>query len=323
MKESFMNVTNMETSRKTIKIFFLILISLLLHSSINSYENKIIFKVENSIITTVDLENEIKYLLALNPSLKNLSKKEIIEISKRSILKEKIKEIEISNKFKEATIPQEFLEKLLKNIYIKIGIKNLDDFKRYINEKNINYINVLKKIEIEALWNELIFAKFSAKIIIDKDKLKEKVYENKTREIKSYLMSEIFFEISETEKLEKKYREISESINSNGFSNTALKYSISETANVGGMLDWINENSLNQKIKTILSSKKINDYTEPITVPGGFLILKVNDIKILKYEKNLDFELKKIIKDSENSQLNQFSKIYFNKVKNDMEINEI
>ena len=310
-------------SRKKIKIFLIILFSLFLHSSINSYENKIIFKVENSIITTVDLENEINYLLALNPGLKNLSKKDIIQISKRSILKEKIKEIEISNRFKEATIPQEYLEKLLKNIYAKIGIKNLDDFKKYINDKNVNYESVLKKIEIEALWNELIFAKFSTKVKIDQDKLKEEVFKNKTRDVKSYLMSEIFFEISETENLEKKYKEISEAINSNGFSNAALKYSISETANVGGTLDWINENSLNQKIKNIISSKKINDFTKPITVPGGFLILKINDIKMLKYEKNLDLELKKIIKESENSQLNQFSKIYFNKVKNDMDINEI
>ena len=136
-------------------------------------------------------------------------------------------------------------------------------------------------------------------------------------------MSEIFFEISETENLEKKYKEISDSINLNGFSNTALKYSISETSNIGGSLDWINENSLNQKIKTIISSKKINDFTKPITVPGGFLILKLNDIKMLKYEKDLEFELKKIIKESENSQLNQFSKIYFNKVKKNMQINEI
>ena len=62
----------------------------------------------------------------------------------------------------------------------------------------------------------------------------------------------------------------------------ALKYSISETSKIGGRLDWINENSLNKEIKDLLNSKQIKEYTKPITVPGGFLILKINDIKIKK-----------------------------------------
>ena len=322
MKESYMNVINMDMNNKKIKIFFLILFCLL-NSNVNSYENKIIFKVNDSIITSLDLEKEVNYLLALNPSLKKLSKDEIIEISKRSILKEKVKEIEILSKFLKPTLPEEFVEKLLKNIYLKIGIKELKDFKTYLRNNNVDYLTVKKKIEIEALWNELIFAKYSNQVKIDKNKLKERVYQNKTKNIKSYLMSEIFFDITSKDKLDKKYREISETINSKGFNNAALKFSISETASLGGALDWINENSLNQKIRNIVSSKKINEFTRPISVPGGFIILKINDIKIEKHQKNLDLELDKLIKETENIQFNQFSKIYFNKVKEDMEIDEI
>ena len=136
-------------------------------------------------------------------------------------------------------------------------------------------------------------------------------------------MSEIFFEVKIDETVENKYQRIIKLIKELGFENAALKYSVSETSKLGGKLDWINENSLNKKIKDLLNTKKINEFTKPITVPGGFLILKINDIKITKSEKNLDKELQKLIQASKNNQLNQFSKLYFNKVKENVEINEI
>ena len=58
-------------------------------------------------------------------------------------------------------------------------------------------------------------------------------------------------------------------------------------------------------------------------LPGGFLILQINEIKITKTKKDVEKELKKLIKASKNYQLNQYSKIYFNRVKEDIEINEI
>ncbi len=309
---------------KKIKLLiFLLLIIFGSQKYSNSFENKIIYKINNEIITTIDLKNEINYLLALNPNLKKLNNEEIISISKKSIVREKIKRIEISNQFKNIEIPQNFLEDLIKNIYMRIGKKDLDDFKKYLKTNNVPYKNVIKKIETEALWNELIFAKFSKKIKIDETKLKEKVIKNKTKKIKSYLMSEILFEVSQNEDFNNKYNIIIDSIKKNGFGNTALKFSISETANFGGKLDWINENSLNTSIRKTLNKIKNNEYTDPITVPGGFLILKINEIKIQKLEKNIETELKKLISESRNLQLNQFSKLYFLKVKKNLEINEI
>ena len=96
-------------------------------------------------------------------------------------------------------IPIEILNKLVENIYSKIGINNLKEFKNYLNSNQIDYRKVLNKIEIEALWNELIFLKYSDKIKIDKNKLLEEVKKNINRENKSYLMSEIIFEISQSE----------------------------------------------------------------------------------------------------------------------------
>ena len=49
--------------------------------------------------------------------------------------------------------------------------------------------------------------------------------------------------------LEDKFQEISKVINNKGFDFAALKYSVSPTSNLGGKLDWINENSLNKNIR--------------------------------------------------------------------------
>lgn len=305
------------------KLILLVFIIFIFQVKSFGLENKIILKVNNEIITTLDLENEINYLSALNPNIKKLPDVEIIQLSKKSILNEKIKKIEISKNFQNPKLPQDFLEELLKNIYSKIGIEKLENFKKYLEINKIDYKEVLSKIETEALWNELIFAKFSNKIKIDEAKLKKKIKENLNTTSKSYLMSEIFFEVKKNEKLNDKYQEIAQSITKEGFDNAALKHSISETSKIGGKLNWIEENSINDQIKKIITLKKINEFTEPITVPGGFLVLQINDIKIITSEKNVDEELKKLIKASRNYQLNQFSKIYFNRVKEDLNINEI
>ncbi len=308
---------------KISKILLILILIILFQKNLNSMENKIIIKINNEIITSLDLDEEIKYLKALNPGLNKLNNYEIIEISKKSILRENIKQIEILKNFENPKVPIEILNKLVENIYSKIGINNLKEFKNYLNSNQIDYRKVLNKIEIEALWNELIFLKYSDKIKIDKNKLLEEVKKNINRENKSYLMSEIIFEISQSETTKNKYEKIRDAIEDKGFENAALIYSISETANIGGKLNWINESSLNNKIRNILKSKKENEITEPITIPGGFLILQINEIKYTKSEKNVDEELEKLINIKKNNQLNQFSKIYFNRVKEDMNINEI
>lgn len=319
MKEKFMKDKKLFFT----KYFFILLLLSIYQVKSFSLENKIIFKINNEIITSYDLENEINYLSTLNPNFKKINQNEKIKFSKKSIVQEKIKKIEIFKNFKNPQLPDEYLEKLLGNIYTKLGIKNLIDFKTYLKSNNINYNFALSKIETEALWNELIFLKFSEKVKIDKNELLKRIKENPNNISKSYLMSEILFEIKENEDIQKKYQQISDFILNNGFENAALKFSISETAKSGGELNWINENSLNNKIKKQLSKIQKNQFSRPITIPGGFLILKINDIKEKKIEKNIDQELNKLIVETKNNQLNQFSIMYFNRVKEDLEINEI
>ena len=288
-----------------------------------SLENKILFKINNDIITSIDIEEEYRYLIALNNNLKKLSQNEIIEISKKSIVKEKIKIIEIDKNFKNPKIPDEILQQILKNFYTRLNIDNLDDFKKYLIINNVKYQDVKNKIEIETLWNELIKAKFSSKIQINENEIRKNIIKNQKKFSKSYSLSEIFFEISNSDQLDNTYQKIKKIIQEKGFENAAANISTSSTANQGGKIDWIDEDSLNEGLKKILSELKVNEITEPLIMPGGFMILKVDEIKRKEKNQNIESEVNRIINSKKNNQLNQFSKIYFNKVKKNIKIHEI
>ena len=303
-------------------LIYLGLIFFIFNSSSISLENKILIKIEDQIITSLDINNEYKYLVALNPGIKKSNKNEIIKLAKRSILQERIKKIEIEKNFNNPKLPKKFIEEILKNIYSKIGISSLDDFKKYLINNNIDFENVKNKLKIEALWNELILIKFSSKVKINEKELKERIKKN-NKFLKSYLLSEISFEVSNLKELDSKFQEISKTITSKGFDFAALKYSVSPSSSLGGKLGWINENSLNNTIREAINHLEINDFTKPINFPGGFLILQINDIKNTKIKIDVDKEFKKLEYYEKNNQLNQYSKIYFNKVKKNLEISEL
>ena len=307
-----------------IKKIFIYFALIAIFQSTNAFglENKILIKIENQIITTIDINNEYKYLVALNPNIKDLKKDDIIELSKKSILQEKIKKIEIEKNFNNPKIPQQILDQILQNVYSRIGITNLENFNKYLEINNIDFKSVKNKLEIEALWNELILIKFSSKVKINKKELRKRIKDN-NKFLKSYLLSEIYFDVLNLKELDKKYLEISKTIDEKGFDFAALKYSISPTSSLGGKLDWINENSLNESIKSEIKSLTINNFTKPINVPGGFLILQIRDIKNNKIEIDVEKEFKKLENYEKNNQLNQYSKIYFDKVKKDLEISEL
>ena len=313
MREEFMKI-------KLNVLFVICTFILLFEISTSAIENKIILRVNDQIITSVDILNETKYLTALNPSLNKLTQNEVYEISKKSLVNEKIKKNEIKKNFIDENIPEEFLEQLLFRVYSKIAVGSLNEFKIYLKNNQIKYEVVLNKIRTEALWNELIVAKFSKNLKINENLLKKEIKKNQI--IKKFLVSEILFEVKNLKELNDKYNEIKNAINKSGFENAALRYSSSQTSNMGGRLDWINENSMNKSIREIVNKLKINEVTKPMLVPGGYLILKINDIKTVKVELNFDEELKKMIRSERNYQLNQFSKLYFNKIKKDIQIYE-
>ena len=179
----------------------------------------------------------------------------------------------------------------------------------------------MKKISIEALWNQLIYQKFYKTVKIDKDQLRNEIKKKFENDEKNYLLSEIVFKVSNKNDL-KKYSEIINSINKENFQSAALTYSISDSSNIGGELGWIKESSLNETISDQLKKLIKGDITNPIFTPNGYLILKIEDIKYIKKTYNENEELNDLIKLKTNEQLNQQSIIYFNKIKKNLSINE-
>ena len=297
----------------------LIIFSILLTKSF-AIENKIIVKVNNKIITYLDIINEKRYLKALNPNLNNLEENKVYEIAKNSLVREKIKEIEIL-KYKKIEINQDYLENIIEQVYKKIGFNNKTDFIKYLTNLNINISLIEKKLSNEAIWNSLIYERFNSQLKINNEEI-EKNVKNLKNTSKSYLLSEILFSIENKNQKEKYIQKITQSINENGFGNTALIFSISVSANTGGKLGWVNENNISKKILNELNKIKRNQYTNPILIPGGYLILYIEDIKTI--EKKIDFE-KEILARKRNlqtQQLNQFSNIFFNKIRKNAIINE-
>ena len=306
------------------KLVFLI-ISIISFFPINvfSTENKILLKIDNEIITSVDVLNEVNFINTINKNTDKISKEELYKISLNSLIKEKIKKIEILRNYKSIEIEQTFMKELIASSYQKLGFKDLGSFKVHLQNNSISFENFKNKIAVDSLWNEIIFFKFQKKIRIDKDNLRKQVIEKNDKEIKSYLLSEIVFNVDEKLNLESKYIQIKEDILEKGFDNAALIHSISNTSNSGGELGWIEENSLNSKLQKTISKLNIGEITEPIIIQGGFLILKLNNTKKIKNKVDVEVELKKLITKETNQQLNQFSNIYFNKVKKEIKINEI
>ena len=307
--------------QKFIKYSFLILLfSSFLYSQINSIENKIILNIDNNIVTTVDIENEAKYLKVLNPKLNNLEKNTIFEVAKNSLIKENIKMIEIS-KYQLRDLDEKYLENIMRNIYEGIGIKSMKEFLDYISNYNIDINTINEKLEIEAKWNQLIYQKFHSKLKIDKKKIKDEIKLNK-KFTNSYLLYEILFSAKKNDEAKNKYSKILKSIEKDGFENTASIFSLSESGKTGGQLGWINERSLSKKILIEISKIEKNEITKPILIPGGFLILYIKDIKRVEKKIDIDKEFTLMVRYLQNQQLNQYSNIYFNKITKDIEINE-
>ena len=304
------------------KIFFFgVFYSLIFFSNISAIENKILFKVNNEIITSMDVLTELKYLEIINKDFKKASKKQGFEIAKRSLIREKIKEIELKRIFKEIKVEDKFLNDLLIDYFKSINIKNISDFEKYFILLDINPNLIKKKITLEVMWNQLIFNKFKQSVKIDRELIKKELSSNSKQ--KEFLLSEILFNINENEKLDKKIDLLEKEIKNKGFSQAALTYSISDTASKGGQLGWVKETIMSSKIKKIIKKIKIGNYSKPIVVPGGFLILRIEDIREVENDFDLNTEINKIIKEKTNEQLNQFSNIYFKKIKKDVAINEL
>jgi peptidyl-prolyl cis-trans isomerase SurA len=304
------------------KILSIVLI-LILFEKTNAVENKILFKIDNQIITSLDIANEYTYLSLINSNLRKLPKDKSFLISKKSIIREKIKESELKKKLDLDKINDNILERIMKTFYLKLKIENKEEFKKLLEKNQLEYDFVKNKIKIESAWNQLIYNKYNSKVKINIEKIKKDISEMSKNTTKNYLLSEIVFNADNIKNLNNKVKIIQNDIKKNGFEQAAYMHSISDTSNDGGKLEWIEENTLNKLILQNISKLKPDEYSSPIRIGGGFIILKVEDIKFEEKKINFDNEVKKIIDFKTNEQLNQFSKIHFEKIKKNIKISEL
>ena len=279
------------------------------------------FKVGDEIVTNIDISNEKKYLLFLRPDLSNLKEKEIIRLAEKSLIKEIIKKKELKRIFKDNN--PKIDEQVKKSLFKFKKVKSEKEFIILAKKNNIKYDKIVEKIKYEGLWNDLIFQKYSPLIKINEIKLRKELISKISNDKKyEYNLSEILFEIDTKEKLEFKYKEIMDYINLNDFKTTVTKYSISNSANFNGEIGWVKETILSNKLNMILGKMRIKDVSKPIKFPNGYLILKINDKREIKQKINIDKEFNELINYEKNKQLNQFSLLFYKKLKQNTIVNE-
>ena len=294
----------------SLAIFFSIFINLTLYS----YEIKIIKKIGREIVTNIDVMKEYQYLVALNEKFEDTKEDQILDISKQSIINEKIKKNEILKLYILGKGNEDLINNIIKDIYLRLSIDNKNEFEEYLKNYNLTYKEIYDKIEIEIVWNQLIYSKYRNQININRKLIKEKIQNIKEERI-SYNLSEIILLDETKSKILNKYKETKIYINELGFEKTAILYSQADSSSKGGILGWVYEDQLSDSFKKELKNLEINQITNPLNISGGILILKINDIKIETKEINLEEAINNNVKFETEKQLNNFSLIYFNKIK--------
>ena len=309
---------------KVYKFLFFFLVFFSFSKDLFSEKVSIVFTVNNTPITSIEIKNEITYLKLINSDLNNMEDKSLVIYASKSILREKIKELEIKKYFKIGMNDEAVTQSLVK-LLTTLGLENLNEFNNLLSELKLEIEFVKNKIEIELLWNQLIFEKYKNKLSINENKIKKDLkakIKNEKNEINEYNLSEILFtpksKSTEKEDLEK----IKKSINEIGFENTAIIYSISSTSSSGGSIGWLRKTQLSKEISAIIENLDIGEISEAINTPAGKLLLILKNKRKVKKEINLKEELNKALIIERNKQLNQFSSIYFKKVELNTVINE-
>jgi len=305
---------------KNIKLFFILI--LINFTEVLAKDNLfIVAKINDVIMTNYDIEKEASYLKLLNPNLSQLNETKISTIAKNSLINEIVKKNELKKFFKFDN-ELEIFDQILKDFYSNLKFENEKQFEEFLKKQKSYSINEIRdKLITEFYWNRLIFQRFNKEIKINKQQLKQKI-ENSNKYKNQYLLSEIFFSKDKNSNIKNKINKIKQSINDVGFNNTASLFSISESANTGGKIGWIEEENLSPKILKELYQINSGDVTNVIEVGNNYLILKIEEIKTKKIKINNETKLNKMIDFERNRQLNQFSNIYFNKIKINYSIDE-
>ena len=288
-------------------------------------EVHIVLKIENEIVTNLDIIKEKNYLIALNNSLSKINKNQLEALAKNSIIKEKIKKRELI-KYYDLEKASSIMENLIIDLSKKLNFRNQEELNKYLLNFNLDIDEIKEKLKIETLWNQLIYDRFIDQVSIDEKKLRDYLkteIEYSSNQLYEYHLSEILFELNANETPEQKYNLIITNIEEAGFKNASNFYSISESSKFGGEIGWINKMQLSKSIIKEIEKIEVGKLTRAIQVGNNFMILKITDKRKINKKINFDEELKKLIIFEKNKQLNQLSLIYFKKIKQNIFISEL
>ena len=309
---------------RSISRILLLFIIFIYSNNISANTVTIIYTVDDNPITNVEINNEITYLKLLNKDLQNMDDEALVVYASKSLLREKIKEIEVLKYFKFG-LNDELIKKNLNRLISSLGVSNVSEFDIMIKNLNLTKEFIKKKIEVEILWNQIIFNKFENKVSIDEEKIKKNLLENLDKvknEVEEYLLYEILYSPSSTSQIEEEFTNIKKSISEIGFENTARIFSISGSSSNGGNLGWIKRNQLSKQIANKSQNLDNLEISDLIDVPNGKLVIMIKDRRKSKIKTSFEDEYKKTLMRERNKQLNQFSSIYFKKVELNTIINE-
>ena len=306
--------------KKSCFILLIIFIQILTFK-ISEAKIEIIALVDNDIITNYDIVKESNYLKILNPELAKLNSKRLLQLSKQSLIRELIKKNEIS-KLVNLDEPNSFAEEYIQNLIKKLGYKNKETFeKELLKNKSFSFDQFKSKIKIELYWNDIIFEKYKNVIKIDEKKLYDKINKIEIKK-KEYFLYEIVLSKDSSKDLKLIKEKIIKSINEIGFENTASLYSVSSTAKLGGKVGWVQEDFLSKEITDNIDNLKPGDITNLINFKNTYIILKIDQTRVIDKKIDKNKELKTLILNEKNKKLDKFSRIFFNKVKANYSINE-
>ena len=283
------------------------------------------FKVDNEIITNIDIQDEVNYLLALNPPLKKLDKLKIENLATKSIIKEKIKKIELDRYYKlNGNENNDIVEKITNDLFLKAGFDTKKKILNHLRSVGLNYEWIKKKIKIETYWNNLIFKKYEKQTNVKVASIKKDLEEqlNSIKKKRKLFLSEILVRFDQNQNIQNQKKKILNSIDEVGFENTAAIYSISGTAKTGGKVDWVVEDTLSKEIQKFVKKLDKNQISEFIKINNNYLLLKIDDVQEINQKYDFEKILNKRIALKKNQQLEVFSSIYFEKIKQDIIIDE-
>tara|TARA_B100001540_G_C15647447_1_gene569515 strand:- start:20 stop:952 length:933 start_codon:yes stop_codon:yes gene_type:complete len=308
-----------------IKFFFVLVLCCFFYSSVIISDEKVFIelKIENEIITNLDINKEKKYLIALNNNLKNLNKNQIYKISKDSLIREKVKKVELLKYF-DLDSTSKIADNIVKTVIKNMNFKSEKDFELYLKDYDLTIDDVKKKLLIEATWNQLIYDKYKSNVKVDEKKLRNKLNQQvKENKIEEFNLSEILFELKTGENIQDKFDTVKNFINTNNFENAANIFSISDSSKFGGKIGWTSKAQISKNILDKIIELKTGEISMPIQINNSYLIIKINEKRNVEREINIEKEMEKLIIIEKDRQLNQYSVMYFNRIKNNLFINDL